>query len=243
MKKAFDTGVKKWLFCFTHPDDEISIIAWMKHLVDAGADVYAGWSVSNPVREREAVAMMESIGVKRDNLFFFDMPDGDACDHFEKLVESWEWAIEVADPRRIVVGAFECGHIDHDTTNAAVYRASKGRLPMFEVPFYHTYLTRIPVINRFADPLGEEVLILSPEDRRLKIRASKAYPSQNIGSLLRWYTLLGICKLSPPGLARTERMRLQTHFDYSIPNLPDPLRTRVEASAKFQRFKRAVVKE
>lgn len=241
MKKAFDTGVKKWLFCFTHPDDEISIIAWMKRLVDSGADVYAGWSVSNPIREKEAVAMMNLIGIERDNLFFFDMPDGDACDHFRKLAESWEWAIKVADPRRIVVGAFECGHIDHDTTNAAVYEASKGSIPMFEVPFYHTYLTKIPVINRFADPVGEEVIALGAEDRKLKVAASRAYRSQNIGSLLRWYSILGFCKLSPPRLEQSERMRLQTYFDYSIPNLPDPLRTRVESSAKFQRFKASVV--
>lgn len=240
MKKGFDTGVKKWLFCFTHPDDEISIIAWMKRLADDGADVFAGWSVSNPVREKEAVAMMQSIRVPRDRLFFFDMPDGSSCEHFKKLVDSWAWAIEVADPRRIVAGAFECGHIDHDTTNAAVHRASQGRVPMFEVPFYHTYLTKIPVINRFADPLGEEVLVLRPDERRLKLRASKSYPSQNIGSLLKWYTALGIAKLNPPKLCHTERMRLQTHFDYTIPNLPEPLRGRVETSAKFQRFRKCV---
>jgi hypothetical protein len=91
--------------------------------------------------------------------------------------------------------------------------------------------------------MGEEVLVLNSQDRRLKMRAAKSYPSQNIGSLLRWYTVMGICKFSPPRLCQTERMRLQTHFDYSIPNLPDPLRTHVEASEKFRRFSASVIKE
>ncbi len=236
---AFDLGVRRWLFCFTHPDDEISIVAWIKRLCDAGADVYCTWSVSNSVREAEARAIVGSLGVPQANMFFLDAPDGDACEHIPEIIEFERCVIDACGPERIALGAFECGHIDHDTTNLAVAYANTESVPMFDLPFYHTYLTRIPVINRFAEPSGEEVIQLTQEEQALKGRASRAYKSQNIGSLLFWYTVLNWAKLKPAALCKSERMRLQTHFDYSSPNLPEPLRSRVVGSQKFERFARA----
>ncbi|MEO7453387.1 MAG: PIG-L family deacetylase [Fimbriimonadales bacterium] len=234
--KAFDLQARRWLFFFTHPDDEISIVAWMKRLCDAGAEVHCAWTVSTPVREAEARELVGSLGVPQENLRFFGAPDGDACDHLAELAEFARGVIDAVQPERIALGAFECGHIDHDSTNLAVSLANGGRLPMFEIPFYHTYLTRVPRINRFADSAGEEVILLTPEERRLKVRASRAYPSQNIGSLLLWYTALGWAKLRPSALCGTERMRLQKNFDYESPNLPAALAARVAASPKFRRF-------
>jgi LmbE family N-acetylglucosaminyl deacetylase len=169
-------------------------------------------------------------------MHFFEAPDGDACDHISEMIDFAKSVIEKAQPERIALGAFECGHIDHDSTNVAVARANQQRVPMFEIPYYHTYLTRVPVINRFADPSGEEIIQLTKEEQKLKIRASRAYKSQNIGSLLFWYTVLGWAKFSPVALCKTERMRLQAHFDYSIPNLPTRLRDQVLVSGKFRRF-------
>lgn len=234
--KAFDIGVKRWLFFFTHPDDEISIVAWIKRLCDAGATVHCAWTVSKPIREAEARAMVGSLGVPQENMHFFEAPDGNACDHIPEIIEFAKGVIATAQPDRIALGAFECGHIDHDSTNVAVAHANQQRAPMFEIPFYHTYLTRIPVINRFADPSGEEVIQLSQEERALKIRASRGYKSQNIGSLLFWYSALSLIKLKPQALYKTERMRLQTHFEFNTPNLPDSLKTQVFRSAKYRRF-------
>src|SRR5688572_1088643 len=188
--KAFDLSVKRWLFFFTHPDDEISIVAWIKRLCDAGATVHCAWTVSKPIREAEARAMVGSLGVPQENMHFFDVPDGDACDHIPEIIEFANGVIETAQPDRVALGAFECGHIDHDSTNVAVAHANQQRVPMFEIPFYHTYLTKVPIINRFADPSGEETIQLSQEEQALKVRASRAYNSQNIGSLLFWYTAL-----------------------------------------------------
>lgn len=238
--KAFDLSVKRWLFCFTHPDDEISIVAWIKRLCDAGADVYCSWTVSNPIREAEARAMMRRLGVPQGNLFFFNAPDGDACDHIPEMIEFERGVIDKSQPHRIALGAFECGHIDHDTTNLAVAHANAERVPMFEFPFYHTYLTRVPVINRFADPSGEEVIQLTREEQALKVEASRAYKSQNIGSLLFWYTVMTSAKLRPVYLSRTERIRRQTHFEYTVPNLPEPVRSKVTESEKFKRFSKAI---
>jgi LmbE family N-acetylglucosaminyl deacetylase len=242
--KAFDLDPNhRWLFAFTHPDDEIAIIAWIRRLARAGATVYAGWSVSNPTRESEARAVFDSIGVSQDRLFFFRAPDGSACEHLRDLVENWSDVLTVAQPTRIAACAFECGHLDHDSTNFAIHHARQRRcpsVPQFEIPLYHTYLTKVPVLNRFAQPDGEEVLPLTEEEWHLKRRISRAYPTQNIGSLLVWYTIWGWVRFRPPALCRTERMRLQTHFDYTTPNLPSPLRERVQRSPKWRRWLRNV---
>ncbi|MBA3725738.1 MAG: PIG-L family deacetylase [Armatimonadetes bacterium] len=227
---------QRWLFAFTHPDDEISIGAWMRRLVQAGADVWAGWSVTDPVRAAEGTSVIEKLGAPKERLFYHGMPDKGACEHLPELASLWSSAIERAKPERIALGAFECGHIDHDSTNFAVHRACDGRIPMLEIPLYHTYLTRTPVLNRFADPRGEEVLGLEPEEWRLKREVSRMYKSQNIGRLLVYATAWGWMKGRPPALCRTERMRLQTHFDYETPNLPEPLRSRVMATETWRRW-------
>ena len=238
--KVFDLSIKRWLFFFTHPDDEISIVAWIKRLCDSGATVHCAWTVSKPVREAEARAMVGSLGVPQENMHFYDAPDGDACDHIPEVIQFANGVIETAQPDRIALGAFECGHIDHDSTNFAVAHANQQRVPMFEIPFYHTYLTNVPVINRFADPSGEELIQLSPTEQTLKVRASRAYKSQNIGSLLFWYTALNLGKLKPAALCKTERMRLQLCFDYLTPNLPPKLCAAVQQSEKFRRFALAI---
>lgn len=228
-----------WLFAFAHPDDEIAICAWIRRLTESGAKVWAGWSVSNPGRENEARKVMSFLGVPQESLFFFDMPDGNACEHLSELSDKWKQAILTSTPDRVAVCAFECGHLDHDATNFAInsaIRATGMSKPVFEIPLYHTYLSRIPRLNRFADSAGEQVLLLKPDEWRLKARVSRSYPSQNIASLLVWYTVLNLVKLRPAALCRTERMRLQTHYDFLVPNLPPSLRNRVENSVRWRRW-------
>lgn len=242
--RAFTTSSDdRWLFCFTHPDDEIAIVAWIRRLVAANAQVHCGWSVTNETREAEARRVMKLLGVPSENLHFLRFPDGSACEHLERLAEAWRSVLEVAKPTRIVACAFECGHLDHDSTNYAVHRASMAlglEALRYEIPLYHTYLTRIPVLNRFADESGEEILHLDPEEAKLKLRISRMYPSQNIASLLVWYTILSWLKLRPAALCRTERMRPQTHFDYVTPNLPPGLKERVQRSKRWERWLAAV---
>lgn len=187
---------------------------------------------------------MEMIGVPQNNLYFHSLPDGRLCSHLEPLVQKWTKVVREVMPHRIVVGAFECGHLDHDATNFAVSQACesmrKTSLSIFEVPFYHTYLTRIPVINRFADAEGEEVITLTEDEQKMKIRASRMYRSQRIGLYLTGYTLLKTMSLRPVRLYATERMRLQTHSNFFEPNLPRDLAEKVKRSEKWRQWLEAM---
>lgn len=224
----------------THPDDEISICAWIKRLVESGAEVFVSWTHSKPEREREARAAAALMGVHQDHLGFFGAPDGNVVDHLADLEGPFRDWFSRIQPDRVCCGAFEQGHIDHDATNFLVNRTFRG--PVFEIPFYHSYLVRLQRINRFADPRGEEVRELDLDEQRFKKMVAKQYPSQNIWSVLLWYEMLQGSKLKRVELARTERMRLQTHFDFLTPNLPPRLATRLRRCEKWQRWEAAVGK-
>src|SRR5262249_43929044 len=129
-------------------------------------------------------------------------------------------------------------HIDHDATNLIVNRSFNG--PIFEIPFYHSYLVRLQRINRFADPRGEEVRTLDRDEQRFKKTVARQYPSTNVWSVLLWYEVLQGSKLKRVELARTERMRLQTHRDFATPNLPPRLASRVRRCEKWRRWEGAV---
>src|SRR5579871_4435618 len=183
----------RWAFCMTHPDDEISICAWIKFLVENQNQVFLSWTHSTPEREREARAAAALIGVHQDHLRFFNAPDGDVVDHIASLVQPFKDWFSIVKPDRVCCGAFEQGHIDHDSTNFVVNQAFHG--PVLEIPFYHSYIVRLQRINRFADPRGEEVRPLDKFEQRFKKMLAKQYPSQRIWSVLLWYEVLQGSKL------------------------------------------------
>lgn len=237
--KAFDSDPTiRWMFCMTHPDDELSIAAWMRRLVSSGADVFISWTHSNPVRQDEARQFAEAIGVPQDRLRLFESPDGAVLEDVPRLRPLFaRWIAEVR-PARVVCGAFEQGHLDHDATNYLVGKTFGG--PVFEVPFYHTYASLIQLVNRFADPCGEEVLPLEPAESVLKQRLADLYPSQRIRELLVWYGLWERLNGRIADLGSSERMRLQGPLDYRVPNLPTRLAERVRRTARWRRWEQTI---
>jgi hypothetical protein len=236
---AFDPDPKiRWLFCLTHPDDELAIAAWMRRLAASGAEVFASWTHSNCEREREARAAMEILGVRQDRLRFFGATDGRVLEEAPELIPKFrEWLSEVC-PDRVVCGAFEQGHIDHDATHFIVTRSFKG--PLLETPLYHTYAQRIPTINRFAIGSVEEIIELSGEERRLKTVLASCYPSQRIRKLLIWYQVWRAATMRPAGLLDSERLRVAAEVDYTAPALPPSLAARVVRSPNWQRWEAAM---
>ena len=218
----------------THPDDEISIAAWIRRLVLAGAEVHLSWTHSTPVREKEGRHAAKVLGVPEDRLTFWDFPDGDVVDHLPDVVAKMQGLMDRVKPDRFCCGAFEQGHLDHDSTVYAVCQTFDG--PIFEIPFYHAYLSRVQRLNRFATPGPEEVLHLSPEEQRFKKDFAKLYPSTNIWSCLFWYEVYQAIRFKPVELAKTERMRLKIGDDFATPKHAGPLKTKVEESARWKRW-------
>lgn len=214
----------------THPDDEISICAWIKRLTQAGVDVWISWTHSNPERQREAIRAALKLGVARDNLIFHGGPDGAIMDDMAAHFAKFQAMIETVKPDRIVCGAFEQGHLDHDATNALVAKSFDG--PIYEVPFYYSYLTRLPRVNRFSQPTGEEILELSEAEKEWKMDYAQSFPSQAI-----WRNMIfaeAAARLSGDGsLMTTERMRLQAPVDYLRPNHEGELAERIVESSKW----------
>jgi LmbE family N-acetylglucosaminyl deacetylase len=236
---AFDLDPAiKWLFCFAHPDDELSIVGWISRLVQNGNEVHIAWMHSNPVRERESRLVAKELEIDQDRLRFFGATDGSVISESGSLIPRFRKMLAEIEPDRVACGAFEQGHIDHDATNFIVNQCFDGSI--FEVPLYHTYATRIQRLNRFSQPLGEELLNLGARERALKKSLAKRYPSQRIWKILFWYELISTATFRPPRLAATERMRLQTHRNWLAPNHPEPLREAVAQTQSWLRWQEAV---
>lgn len=228
----------RWLFCPTHPDDELAICCWMKRLTDQGNDVFISWTHATEERMQEAQQAAQRLGVRQDRLFFHSGRDGQVCEQLAELTPSFESMVAEVQPDRITCGAFEQGHLDHDATNWLVNRVFRG--PVLEFPLYHTYLSKLQTLNRFASPDGEEVVELDEDERRFKVDLAKRYPSQNIWTVLLAYECWQVLRLRPAELRKSERLRLQVHRDWNVPNLPDPLAGQVERSEPWLRWLRAL---
>jgi LmbE family N-acetylglucosaminyl deacetylase len=236
---AFDPDPSvRWLFCMTHPDDEISICAWIKRLTDLGAEVFLNWTHSNQVREKEGRLVAAILGVPDSNLSFMGATDGSVCDELLELRPQFEELIARVKPDRVCCGAFEHGHLDHDATNWLVNQSFSG--PVFEIPFYHPYTRRLQRMNTFPNRVGEESLPLRADEWDLKVKVAKSYRSQNIWTVLWWYEAWQIARFKPIELRKRELMRRQTHHDFLIPSLPEPLKSEVEKSAQWRRWRAAV---
>jgi hypothetical protein len=222
----------------THPDDEISICAWIKRLTTAGAEVFVNWTHSTPVRQAEARSVAAKLDVKSERLSFMDGKDGHICDQLSHLLPQFKALMNSTRPDRVVCGAFEQGHLDHDATNWLVNHTFRG--PIFEVPFYHPYTKRLQTMNRFATAEAHESILLTPGEQRLKVQIAKSFKSQNIWTVLWWYEVYQGARLNRMELRKREFMRLQVHLDFSIPNLPPRLRARVDRSPQWSRWLRAI---
>lgn len=228
-----DPGLR-WLFAMTHPDDELSICCWIKRLTDAGNEVWLSWTHSTPEREEEAYGAANRLGVPRERLRFHRATDGKVAREMSRLLPLFKAMMQDIRPDRLVCGAFEQGHPDHDATNVLANRSFDG--PVLETPFYHTYGHMIQTINRFSDASRAEVLELSEEEFRFKQALSRAYPSQRIGDLLIWFELWDRLKGQGGQLGHFESLRLQTHQDFHTPQAPAEMKPRVLRTRRWREW-------
>lgn len=192
------------------------------------------WLHTTDVRTAEARRVAARLGVPQKNLTFFRARDGGIPEEMCGLLPEIRKWLDRVNPDRLCSCAFEQGHLDHDAANMLATLGFPGLV--LEVPLYHTYLHKYKLTNRFANPAGEHVLDLTPEERRLKLWAARQYPSQPLWRKLIAYEAWNALRLKPARLARTERMRFKVHEDFLVPDVPEPLRSKVEQSAKWQRW-------
>lgn len=224
----------RWAFVFAHPDDELAVAAWMRRLSLAGVEVWSIWAHAPPHREAEARAAANGIGLAAERLTFLDFPDGGFADALPRLCSQVVEQLAALSPDRVVCAAFEQGHLDHDALNFAVRRAGVGTV--LEFPEYWPYTPRVAAMNRFADPEGEEVLHLSPEEQTWKRVLAQGYPSQAIWRNLVAYEAWTAIKGSRAGLIKTERMRVAPPVDFRVPQVPAKYQSRVLASPQWRRW-------
>lgn len=222
----FDLSKRRWLFCMTHPDDEISICAWIKRLTANGNEVFMSWTHSTPVREAESRKVAALLGVPDSNLFFHGATDGKVCAEFVELLPVFRTMMEQVNPDAVACGAFEQGHPDHDTTNVLVNLAFDGEV--LEIPFYHTYAVKLQTLNEFSDPAGQSVLELTHEEVQMKRTVAKQFVSQNIWHVLLWFEIWRALHCRRAKLSHREVMRVQGHTLFRIPNHPRILAAQVE---------------
>ncbi len=219
---AFDDNLNlKWLFCLTHPDDEIFIASWIKQLTSKGCQVYLSWTHHTHLRKKESILAAKILGVPEENLFFLDGRDGYILEDIPNLQDSFNKIIQDIKPDRIACGAFEQGHIDHDATNFMVNQIYDG--PIFEIPFYHTYLTMFPKVGTFLNRDNIEVRYLNSSDRITKKNVLNVFRSQSIKLNILAYELKEKLLLNGGNFFKREEMRLQTHKNFMRPNYPDAI--------------------
>lgn len=237
--KAFELDHKqKWLFCMTHPDDEISICAFIKRLTESGHEVFLSWTHSTAPRQQEGTkAATNYLGVRKDQIFTLEATDGEIAFEMPDLLPKFQTLLEDIRPDRICCGAFEQGHIDHDSTNLMVNTLYTG--PVLEIPFYHTYTTRFQTMNDFATKDKGERLNLTSEETKFKIEFAKQFPSQTIWRNLVAYEAWQALQRKPVELSKRELMRFQSHKNFLQPNLPEPLAHRVKNHKTWQRWTEA----
>jgi len=228
----FDYSRRRWLFCMTHPDDEISICLWIKKLVDNGNEVFLSWTHSNAIREAEARKVSALLGVPEENLVFHSASDGVICKEFADLLPKFAEMMGKVQPDVVVCGAFEQGHVDHDTTNVLVNMTFKG--DVMEVPFYHTYMTRFQEMNVFSDTSDQSILVLEKGEASLKRTIAKQYRSQNIWSVLFLFEAWQVLRGRQIQLAKREVMRVQQHKMFRIPNHPSYIVSALEKNETWQ---------
>ena len=230
----FDFSRRRWLFCMTHPDDEISICAWIRHLTANGNEVYMSWTHSTPIREAESRRVAEFLGVPQENLFFHGASDGNVGAEFLDMLPRFEDMMNQVMPDVVACGAFEQGHADHDTTNVLVNATFDGDI--LEIPFYHTYATKLQTMNTFSDPSGQSVLTLGTEDVAFKRKVAKQFKSQNIWSVLLSYEIWQLAQGKRSNLSCRELMRLEKHNLFRIPNHSAAIARRIESTETWQRW-------
>lgn len=179
------------------------------------------------------------LGVSPDCLTFLEGTDRHLPEKMPQLLPQVRRVVDSVVPDRVVVGAFEQGHLDHDATHLLVREAFAGA--MFEFPEYHPYTRLFPVLGRFsAESAGDERIELSELELLQKRQLCTQYPSQRIAQNL-WAADLRARLSGELPLGTREFLRpVPAKPDYATPQHGPRLREEIEGSERWARWLRAL---
>jgi LmbE family N-acetylglucosaminyl deacetylase len=231
---------QRWLFVFAHPDDEITVAATLRRLVQQGAAMRLLWLHSTPVRRAESLEAVALLGIPPADCQFLAFADGSFTKDLPNLISAIAKEAGSFGPGAIVTHAYENGHLDHDATSFAVSMAAT--CPVLEFPEYWPYTPRIRAIHRFADPTGEHVSALSHEEQRLKREMLKLYRTQTISRMLPLFELAARLAGRRPSFSGCERLRLTVAKNWLEPAVPARYAAQVLRSREWRTWVEAVAR-
>jgi len=226
-----------------HPDDEVFIAGTLRRHMEQGARVTGIWITSGDgrssrkKREAELHKAATILGLQPQEIRLPRFPNRG----LHRLVpDAAQWltqALELLQPTRIYVPAYEGGHLEHDLVNCMTRDAWLAACPeagCMEFPLYNRTGPRHLRgwrINDFPAPRQDgEFTPLERRQLRVKFAMMRAYASQ-------WMDMLPFRLLMPAGryLQRGEPWApLPRQRDYSIP--PHSGELNYERNPGTQRF-------
>ena len=177
----------RYLFVLAHPDDEIYTCAFIQQLVNDGKHVdmlfatsgdYQGPDMTR-VREAEARASMQLLGVLMANVHFLRIPERQLMEHVTAVREQVLALATTVLSDCIVGHDFEGGHNGHDALSFCGSRVAEERhIPLYVFPAYHGRPEE-RLWNQLVSPrVATDTLTLSPAMQILQGRVMAAHASQ-----------------------------------------------------------------
>ena len=185
-----------------HADDETIGATWLMrraprlavvHVTDGAPHDPRLWPASAPpsreayaaLRRREAEAALALVGVAPARIHELGVADQAAIEALVPITRALAATLASVAPALVVTHPYEGGHPDHDATAfatraALALRAREGglRARLVEMSSYHRHDGTLRT-GRFLPPVeGEQVRVLSDEERALKAQMFACYASQ-----------------------------------------------------------------
>jgi LmbE family N-acetylglucosaminyl deacetylase len=177
----------RYVCVYAHPDDEVYACAFLKSLVAEGKKVVVVYVTSGdyqgpemgPLREKEALASMQAVGVGPSDVHFLRIPERQLMSRLSDVIVGLQEVVAKENSELVLSHDFEGGHNGHDAVSFCASRiAAEKALPFFVFPAYYDWPER-RVWNEFA-PGREASYIhkLSSDEQALKAAVIAAHASQ-----------------------------------------------------------------
>lgn len=188
-KDSIFASATRYFFVFAHPDDEVYSCISISNLLQDGKTVHVLYVTSGDyrgaeiavVREKEALASMQVIGVPAANVRFLRIPERELMKKIREVREGIFTLAQNLGVECLVSHDFEGGHNGHDAISFCTSHSAQSLGILFYVfPAYHAWPEK-RVWNRFVFPReATYVHLLLPEEKTKKEGVVRAHTTQSV---------------------------------------------------------------